>query len=262
MSQTPQMPQITGNMLFYQRPELLNKEVHGGLGMVSAGKPFGFCAKARAVPINITEAALAMKHFPVVFTHRENPVMVAVLGVVDELNLFVDDRGMWEPYTYITAYVRRYPFAVANENGGDRFAVVIDAAHEGFVRGAGEVPLFANDQPSEGTARAIDFCKQYETERVMTQKAMDMLQTFDLLAPQQANYTPTGATEPAVFAEYWGIDQDRLQKLTDDQVSALWKNGLLPIILAHIWSFSNWRELLNRRTSLTQADVLKPLKLN
>lgn len=264
MSQTPQAPQITGTMLFYQRPELLNRETHGALGMVATEKPFSFCSKARAVPINVTEVALAQKFYPIVFTARENPVMIAVHGVVDEINLFVDDKGMWDPNVYVPAYVRRYPFAVANENGGERFAVVIDAAHEGFVRNGGAA-LFANDQPADNTMKAIDFCKMFENERVMTQNSMTQLQKFDLLTPQQANFTPDGSTEQVPFAEYWGVDSERLGKLPDDQILELWKSGLMPVIFAHLMSFSNWQSLMNRRAQrfgLTQANLAKPLNLN
>ncbi|NWG72052.1 MAG: SapC family protein [Parvularculaceae bacterium] len=264
MSQTPQAPQVSGSMLFYQRPELLNRETHGSLGMVMTEKPFAFCAKARAVPINITEVALAQKSYPIVFTNRDNPVMIAVLGVIDDVNLFVDDKGVWEPNVYVPAYIRRYPFAVANENGGDRFAVVIDAAHEGFVRDGGQA-LFANNQPADGTMKAIDFCKMFENERVMTQKAMELLQKSDLLTPQQANFTPDGTTEQQPFADYWGVDADRLGKLPDDRILELWKNGLMPIIFAHLMSFSNWQGLMNRRAlrfGLTQANLAKPLNLN
>ncbi|MEQ1930339.1 MAG: SapC family protein [Parvularculaceae bacterium] len=264
MSESQQAPQVTGSMLFYQRPELLNKETHGALGLVAAEKPFGFCSKTRALPVNITEVALAQRHYPIVFTTKENPVMIAVVGVIDDVNLFVDDKGMWDAGAYVPAYVRRYPFAVANENGGDRFAVVIDTAHEGFVRDGGQA-LFANDQPAEGTTRAIDFCKMFENERVMTQRSMEILQKFDLLSPQQANFTPEGQTEQAVFAEYWGVDAERLGKLPDNQILELWKSGLMPVIFAHLMSFSNWRELLNRRSQrygLTQADLLKRISLN
>ncbi len=261
MSETPQ---VTGSMLFYQRPELLNRERHGGLGMVATERPFDFCSKARAVPINITEVALAQKYYPIVFTARENPVMLAVLGVIDDVNLFVDDKGMWDQSLYIPAYVRRYPFAVANESGGDRFAVVIDAAHEGFVRDGGQA-LFANDQPADGTMRAIDFCKLFENERVMTQKSMELLQKFDLLTPQQANFTPDGSSQQIPFADYWGVDAERLGKLADDQILELWKTGLLPVLFGHLMSFSNWQALMNRRAQrfgLTQANVAMPLNLN
>jgi len=264
MSETPQAPQVTGSMLFYQRPELLNREKHGGLGMVMTERPFSFCSKARAVPINVTEVALAQKSYPIVFTARENPVMLAVLGVIDDVNLFVDDKGMWDANVYVPAYVRRYPFAVANENGGDRFAVVIDAAHDGFVNGGGQA-LFESDQPADGTVKAIDFCKMFENERVMTQRSMEVLQKHDLLAPQQANFTPDGSTEQVPFADYWGIDAERLGKLADDQIVELWKTGLLPVIFAHLMSFSNWQSLMNRRAlrfGLTQANLAKPLNIN
>lgn len=263
MSQT-EAPQITGNMLFYQRPELLNREHHGSLGMIPSEKPFSFASKARAVPITILEASSAMKHYPIVFTARENPTLIAVLGAIDDVNLFVDEKGMWEKNVYVPAYVRRYPFAVANENGGERFAVVIDRAHDGFAQG-GQFPLFAGEMPSESTQRAIDFCKQFENERVMTMQTMAQLQKFDLLTPQSAQFTPQGASEQQTFAEYWGVDQERLQKLTDAQIVELWKTGLMQVIFSHIMSFSNWRELLNRRAErfgLSQENLLRPVSLN
>lgn len=262
MSETPQ---INGKMLMYERPELLSKEAHAGLGISQPPRAFGFCARLRAVPLTIGEITLAVKNYPVIFSGKENPTPLAVLGLIDDVNLFVAENGEWDPATYIPAYIRRYPFAVATEQtASDRFAIVIDAAHEGVVKGA-DFPFFQNGTPTESTERAIEFCRQYEAERRGTEQAMKALEAFDLLSPQSAMFTPQGSTEQAPFAEYFGTDAARLQQLPDDKYLELRKTGLLPVLYAQLLSMSNWRDLMNRRAqrfNLTNETLLRPATLN
>ena len=106
MSESPQVaPQLSGNMFLFERPELLNKEQHGGLGVDRPEKPFAFCSQIRAVPLTISEIPSAMKDYPVVLMSEEDPIPLAVVGLVDDVNLFVDENGMWEENTYIPGYI-------------------------------------------------------------------------------------------------------------------------------------------------------------
>jgi hypothetical protein len=263
MSESMQ-PQITGKIMMYERPELLNREAHGALGISRPKRPFGFCAKLRAAPITIGELSLAARHYPIIFSHTANIVPLAVLGVIDDFNLFIDDAGNWEKGVYVPAFVRRYPFAVANENGGDKFAIVIDAAHEGVVAGA-EFPFFKDGGLTEETERAIEFCRQYEGERRQTEQVMKSLESFQLISPQSAMFTPEGKSEQQPFAEYFGADASKLQAMPDDKFLELRRSGLLPLIHVQLSSMINWRELLARRAerfSLANANVLKPINLN
>ena len=50
---------------------------------------------------------------------------LAVVGLQDEVNLFVDEGGAWAENTYVPAYLRTHPFALAR-TGGDRVALVLD----------------------------------------------------------------------------------------------------------------------------------------
>ncbi len=263
MSQT-QVPEITGKMLMYERPVLLNKEQHAGLGIKPLDQPYAFCAKLRAVPLSLAEVPFAYRHYPIIFTGRENPVLLAVLGVVDDLNLYVDEKGVWDPTAYVPSYVRRYPFAVAAENDSDRFAIVIDAAFKGIVPG-GDYPLFNDGAPSANTQQAIDFCKAYEVDRKVTEHAMQRLAGFDLITIQAAQFTPVGSTEQKTISEYYAIDGQRLDQLPDDRFLELRKAGLLPLLYAQMMSFANWRDLLNRRAKrhgLSQDAILNPVQLN
>ncbi len=176
----------------------------------------------------------------------------------------VDKDGQWEANRYIPGYVRRYPFAVAAENNGDRMAIVIDAGYEGIKEG-GDVPIFENGAPTADTNNAIEFCKNYERDRHLTANICDKVKELGLLEGQNASFTPQGETEPQIFAEYLGISEEKLKNLSDDKFLELRNDGLLPVIYAIMMSMGNWRHMLERRArrnNLTEADVLADPVLN
>ncbi len=258
MSETTGTPQLTGNMFLFERPELMNKEQHGELGFYQTDKNYGYCAKVRAIPITASEITSAMKNYPIIFLSRENPAPLAVVGMVDDVNLFVDENGKWDIDTYIPGYVRRYPFGVAAENSGERLAIVIDTAYDGLKEG-GEFRLFENGEPTASTQQAIEFCKAFEQDRVVTNGFGERLNQLELIQGQSAQFTPQGSTEPKTFAEYFGIDEQKLQALSDDQFLELRKAGLLPLIYAMLMSMSNWRALMQRRArrfNMTETEIL------
>ncbi|MEM9013857.1 MAG: SapC family protein [Pseudomonadota bacterium] len=245
MSET-EAAQLTGSMFLFEKPELLSADAHGQLGISRPNEPHAFCAKAKAIPITVTEIPAAMKDYPVIFMSQEKPIPLAVVALGDETNLFVDEKGEWEANRYIPGYIRRYPFGLANETSGDRMAIVIDRAFEGLEPG-GNIALFENGELSDASQQAIEFCKTFERDRKTTDEFGEHLKRFDLIAGQTAQYTPTGSTEQQPFAQYFGVDEKKLNELTDDQVLELRKMGMLPILYAMVMSMGNWRSLLSRR---------------
>ncbi len=261
MSEAEAAPTVTGRMFLYEQPELLMKENHGDLGLQAPSQPFAFAAKARAVPITLSEVPTAMKDYPLIFMTKEQPQLLAIMGLYDDVNLFVDESGNWVDQRYIPGYLRRYPFGIASESDGQRMAIVIDRAYEGLVAN-GERPLFNNGEMTQQTKDAVEFVKGYERDRVVTDQFAAKLNEYELIQSQSAHYTPTGATEPVTFAQYFGIDEDRLKALTDEQILDLQRTGLLPLIYALLMSMGNWRVLLNRRAKrfdLKEQDVFRPL---
>lgn len=264
MSQTPGAPQITGKLFLFERPELLNKEQHGNLGITAPESPCSFCANVAAIPLTASEIPAAVKDYPVVFLSEEEPIPLAVVGLIDETNLFVDENGNWEPNTYIPGYVRRYPFAIANESEGDRLAIVLDTAFSGVVPG-GETLLFDNGEPTEATQQAIEFCKAYEGDRRMTEQFMQLVKNSGLVRGQAAQYTPKGETNPKPFAQYFGIDENGLSDLDDQKFLEIRKSNILPFLYAQLMSLGNWRTLLMRRAkrfNLTEDQVFQQITKN
>jgi len=264
MSQTAATPQITGKMFLFEKPELLNIEQHQGLGLDPAQKPFDFCARVRATPLTISEIPEASKHYPVVFHSLEEPLPIAIVGLASDFNLFVDDQGQWERNTYVPGYIRRYPFALASETGGDRMALVFDTAYEG-VSATASRKLFENGQLSDFSKQAMDFTRTYESDRRTTEQALKLLKKFEIIQPQTAQYTPAGSSENVAFAQYFGIDEKKLQDLTDEQFLEIRRSNLLPIIYAQLMSMANWRHLISRRMQrfgLTEAEAITPQRLS
>jgi len=258
MSETQSGPQVSGKLFLFERPELMTKEQHGELALSAPAKRYQFCANVRAIPITISEIPAAMKDYPIVFMSAEQPIPLAIMGLVDDVNLFVDDNGDWEENRYLPGYVRRYPFGIAAEASGERMAIVIDAAFEGLAAG-GETPLFENEEPASNTQAAIEFCKTYERDRLMTDEFTKRLAPYELIHGQTAQYTPQGDTEPKAFAQYFGIDEEKLNALDDEQILELRKSGMLPILYAMMMSLGNWRMLLQRRAKrfgLTETQIL------
>ncbi len=265
MSQTPATPQITGRMFLFEKPELLNRQQHGELGLDAAAKPFGFCANIRAVPLTVSEVPEASKFYPVVFMSKDEPLPVAIVGFNSDLNLFVDDDGNWEQFAYTPGYLRRYPFALAGESGGgDRLALVFDAAYPGVSKSA-ERKLFENGEMSDFVKKAMEFTRTYESDRRLTDQIMKALVKYDIIQPQTAQYTPIGETTPRPFAQYFGIDEKKVLDLTDVQYLELRKMNVLPILYSQMISLGNWRNLISRRMKrlgMTEIEAVSGQRLS
>ncbi|MBB4660026.1 SapC family protein [Parvularcula dongshanensis] len=267
MSQTPPAaaPTLQGQMFLFRKPELLTREKHAGLGISRPERPFGFAEAVRAVPLTVSEVATAMKHYPIIFADVKNPLPLAVVGLIDDDNLFVENTGDWDERAYVPGYLRRYPFALAADRGSDlsnpRMAIIVDEAYEGIQQG-GTLPFFGDAGPSAEMQQAIDYCQQYERDRAITQQFATHLANYDLLADQVAQFTPEGG-EAKPFARYIGVEEKRLQDLADDKYLELRKSNILPILYAQLMSMGNWRTLMDRRArryNLTGDEILQPRK--
>jgi hypothetical protein len=237
-------------MYLYEQPELLTKEDHGHLGLSKLANRFGFASAIRMVPVVFSELSSVQKHYPVVYSELENPFPVAVLGVLEDVNLFVDAEGAWDPSCYVPSYLRRYPFAVVHR-AEEQFAVIIDRAAQAISENP-EFPFFDGDELTENTQAITDFCSKYEADRRRTVDFCARLKELDLLVAQQAGYRPDGAQAEESLAQYVTVDVDRLNELDTDVLRTLHRNGSLASIYAQAFSQENWNRLLDRRARLQQ----------
>ena len=248
----PQTASIEGNVYLYEKPEILSKDQHAGLGLSRVERPFDFVAGVRMLPVTVREFAAASKIYPIVFADNEDHTPLAVTGLEDNDNLFVSPTGQWEPFAYIPAYLRRYPFNFAGDKGADRFALVIDRAAKS-VSDSPDIPFFENGELTESTQQAVEFCRNYEVERQMTLEFTKKLNELGLFAKQEARYRPTPEADEQTFAAYTGIDEEKLRNLDKDVYIDLRDRGYLPFMYGQLFSNANWRTLLERRAVRQQT---------
>ena len=248
-SPTPQDPGLTGNVLFYKNPQPLNPEQHAGLGVKTIDQPFGFLRTAHAVPVTVTEFGMASTAYPIIFVGEEF-TPVAVMGVNQGQNVFVRDDGNTEVDYYVPAFVRRYPFVFANDDNGDRLLLCIDRDAP-MVTNQPEVPLFENGEPTPFTQNAIEFCKEFERQRRSTSEFTKIIRDMGLFEQKSVSFQPRDQQgnpqgEQQKIADYWAIDENKLNALTDEQFKELRANGALGAIYAHMISLLNWQRVIQR----------------
>lgn len=246
MTDTTASAGLTGNVLFYSQPEPLSVDLHGKLGANPVDKPYAFVAKTHLVPLTVTEFAPGALSYPIIFV-GDNKQPVAVMGLNPDTNLFVSDDGEFRPEAYVPAYVRRYPFVFANDDAQQRMILCIDRAAPFIVEG-GETPLFDGDQPAAYTQQAMEFCNNFEQERLRTDSFVALLKELDLFETREANFTPRnpdGTAGPQQkIAEYFAISEDKLKALPAEKFAELRDNGALGQIYAHLVSLLGWDRLI------------------
>ena len=251
-----QNPNLTGQVMFYRQPELLSKEQHGKLGVNVAPTRFAFALGSNLCPMTVQEFAPASTCYPVVFIGPEyNPV--AVFGLNETQNLFATPEKGFDVDAYVPAFIRRYPFVLAQPDASatgadaERMLVGIDRGYEYIAENA-TYPFFeANGEPSDYTQRCMQFCNDFESQVRSTRQFVALLRELDLFEQRSTTYTPqaqdgTAAGEPQLVAEYFGVSEDRLKALPKDKLAELVSNGALQQIYAHINSLFCWDRLMAR----------------
>lgn len=247
-NETAAMQAPTTGAILYSKVEPLAPAVHGALGLKRIDKPLDFARGAHAVPINTVEFNLALKSYPIVFAGTETPMPVAVFGMKEKENLFVEEDGRWLDSAYIPAYVRRYPFIFGQNQDQSQLTLCIDRESQLVGEGA-DFPFFENNEATETVNKAVEFCKTFHQHHLATKKFGTIVKELDLFANQQVTMRgPDG--DQHVVGTYMAIDENKFNELKDEAFLVLRKSGALPFIYMHLSSLSNWQYLSQRRQQI------------
>ncbi len=248
MTDTTNSPEavLDGNVLFYSNPEPLSSDLHGKLGVNPVDKPYAFVGTSHVVPLTVTEFAPAALSYPVVFL-GEAKQPVAVMGLRQSENLYVSATGEFRPEAYIPAYVRRYPFVFANDPQNQRLILCVDRNAPFIVEG-GQAPLFVDGKPSDYVNQAMEFCNNFEQERLRTDSFVELLKELDLFDVREAVFTPRNEKgepgQPQKLADYFAVSEEKLKGLSAEKLAELRDNGALGQIYAHMVSLLGWDRLI------------------
>jgi hypothetical protein len=233
-------------LLFYQKPVPLNADVHRNARLGSLAGDFSFSAETNSVPLAVVEFFDVAREYPIAFTGQEGAAHfpIALVGVRQNENLMVGAGGRWEG-RYIPAFVRRYPFVLAEKQDSDDFNVYLDESYAGFGAESGE-RLFADDGSQTPLLKqALEFLGTYQGEIRRTRLFVERLQALDLLVPRVLQVQRADQSN-LVLEGFKVVDEERLMALPDAQLLELARNGFLAWIHAHLMSLANVGNLAER----------------
>ena len=226
--------------LFYQNPVALHPAAHGAAGLAEA-LDYGFARKTNAIPISLSESPIAALSYPIAFTTEGGARPVAVVGLRDDENLFVDTDGNWLQGAYVPAYVRRYPFILAEYGEGEGVQLCIENDPEVLVPEGGR-PLFSDGEPSRLVRSAFDLCKSLRAADLATAPFVEALLACGVLEGRAATVKlPTGGD--VTMAGFATIDEAKLRALPDEAFLLLRRQGWMSAVYAQIQSTLNWARL-------------------
>ena len=244
-------------VLFYERPVPLNRTAHKDLRI----KPIPnlkFASTVHSVPLTGVEFPAAARDLPILFggLTPEDAGPMALLGLRENENLFVNEAGQWEANTYIPAFVRRYPFVLAEKpvgQEGDDFTVFLDEAYEGFGVTEGDRLFKEDGAESELLANAVKFLGEFQQHVARTQWFMEQLRKHNLLEPRNIRLEKDGKS--INLNGLFVVNEDKLRQLDEKTSHEFLREGVFGWIYAHLLSLSNIDRIGQRLGQREQVEV-------
>jgi len=232
------------NLLFYEKPVALNKVSHKDMKIKPQNDNFSFARNTNSVILAGVEFTEAAKEYPIVFAKAgEQIVPVALLGLRNEENLFVDGSGKWDA-RYIPAFVRRYPFVLAETGDQGQRMVCIDEGFAGFNEEEGD-NLFDNGEPTALLKQAIEFLEEYQRQYVRTERFIQRLRDDDLLMSLNARVDMVDGKQFSLSG-LMAVDEKKLLQLPDDKALELFRSGELAWLYCHLMSLGCMARMVDR----------------
>jgi hypothetical protein len=228
--------------MYYEKPVLLDRDKHRKL-RVKPGSSFAFARKANSLYLAGVEFNEACKEYAIVFTRgaHQKIVPVAMLGLRSRENLFVDAGENWAA-SYVPAFVRRYPFVLA-ELPGQSLGVCVDEAYGGLDNKEGEALFDARGGNTPFLQNALDFLTRYQQEFGRTEAFCRRLEQAGLLTEMNAKAQLVDGRSFAVNG-LLVVDEKKLMALPDAVALSLFRAGELHLISMHLASLSNMQKLV------------------
>lgn len=210
-----------------------------------------YFAVQHAIPLTVDEFVHAQRSFPIVFSAGENPVPLALMGLNEGVNVFLDAEGKASQPFYVPAYVRRYPFMLARlQPGAQELSLCFDP-QSGLVGEFDEgTALFDDEKPTDNLNNILKFCEDFEMAAQRTQGFMKEIQDMGLLIDGEVSIQPSDSDKPFIYRGFQMISEEKFRDLHGDQLRKINQNGILPLIMAHLFSLSLITEIFQRQMAL------------
>jgi hypothetical protein len=241
--------------IFYGALEPLSSQAHADLRTRPSDKA-PYLATNHAIPITVDEFVATQRFCPIVFSSGDNPVPLALMGLNEGVNVFVEPDGKLMGEMYVPAYVRRYPFMLARiQQDAQELSLCFDPSSDLIGQFEDGTPLFEDGKPSEATNNILKFCEEFEVSAQRTVAFVTELKNADLLMDGEVTIQPSDSDQPFVYRGFQMVNEEKIRDLRGDELRKMNQNGMLPLIMAHLFSLTIMRDLFAKQMQQGKVPV-------
>jgi hypothetical protein len=188
----------------------------------------------------------ACSEYAIVFAGQGKDVMpMALLGVRDHENLYIDEKSAWNA-KYIPAFVRRYPFVFSSDDNGATFTLCVDEDFEGVNRtGIGERLFDSAGERTQYLKTVLGFLQAYQAQFDATRAFCQRLVEHNLLEAMQAEFKLRSG-QRITLGGFMSVNRERLRALPGETLARFAQLGDLDLIYAHLHSQRNFTATAER----------------
>ncbi|MEL4073355.1 SapC family protein [Ochrobactrum sp. GPK 3] len=242
-------------MLIYKDITALSRDTHKELRL-DPEFTFDFAANTQWVPLSGVEFYKAAIHYPIVFLKEGDKLMpIALLSLQANHNEFVGANMAWRPNSYVPAFVRRYPFVLADLGAAKHeLTVCIDQACPRWNEEKGVRLFQENGENTRFLDEMISFMDDFRLEMQRTAQFVETLTRLELLVERTVNIQSVeGAT--LALQNIYLVDEAKFATLSNNDLQDLHQKGMLGWIYAHLMSLATLPPLLSHITQASNGQA-------
>ena len=231
----------------------LNYNKHKSLSL-NFDKSYSHISTQNMVPLAAFEYMKASSNFPIVFIKEQATgkyKSVALLGLEENENLIFSNGNVNS--NYIPCHVKRYPFSVGRmDNEQSDTVLCIDENSALLSKEKGELIFNADGQLSDTMGQISDFIVDLIAKDEAPTNFIDFLDENQLIQPAELTLI-LGDDRKKQITGVYKVDEERLNKLSEDTVLALYNRKYFAAIYSHLASLSQFNRLLHfKKNSLVK----------
>jgi hypothetical protein len=222
----------------FKNIKLINKEEDKNL-KVNEVKDYSYAKETAKCVVGVSELFKASMSYPILFTaQNENYNAIALMGLKDGNNLFIDKEGNFKEDTYTPLFLRTYPFVFVQDE--DKHHLGYDSDAKAINRKSGQ-SIFSKD--GENT-KYLDGVVEFLTISQNSIKSLNIfikqLDEAGVLKKEILNV----ANGKYIIDGFYQVDEEKLNNLDKYILRDLVKSGAYKIAIAHLLSYNNFEKLV------------------
>lgn len=225
--------------------EVLNPTIHAHL-KINTHLTDSSQYQVHMVPVLVSELLALSANFPLFFSKNVDNAefkLVALLGFDETENLYID-HGEWTSNS-IPKVFDREPFHIDMADN----KVFIDVEHQTISSEQGEALFDEAGEPSPLLQRVLNNLQQIKTGLPLTENFVSEVLKYDLLEAVKLKIKFKDETEKT-FEGLYNISQEKLSKLSKDELFTLQQSGLLQGLYLVLHSVEQVKTLVTKKNLL------------